>query len=79
VWSTEDLGPAERDAALTMCMIGGGSSDGVGGDLLGAELLHAIYHDHCYTRDPPPVSMATPISQQVTVKLTNGAKKSPSG
>jgi len=60
--------PAERDAALTMCMISG-SSDG-GGDV--SDALHAVIHDHCYTKCPlvvaPPTSPLSP-SQQVTVKL----------
>ena len=73
------MDPAERDAALTMCMIGGNSE---GAELLGSDLLHGIYHDHCYTKEPPlppPAYFTLPLTQQVTVKLTNTTAKRPSG
>lgn len=47
---TEGLDPAERDAALTMCMISGGEN---GSPPVTSELLQAILHDHCYSKKPP--------------------------
>ena len=46
----EGLDPAERDAALTMCMISGGEN---GSPPVTSELLQAILHDHCYSKKPP--------------------------
>lgn len=44
----KDLDPAERDAALSMCLISGGD-----GGVSTACALRAIYHDHSYTQLPP--------------------------
>lgn len=61
------MDPAERDAALTMCMISGSSESS--GDSV-SEVLHAVIHDHCYTKCPLlPPSSPHPPSPQVTVKL----------
>ena len=51
VVTDKDLDPAERDAALSMCLISGG--DGGEGSLF---TLRAVYHDHSYTELPslPP-------------------------
>ncbi len=53
---TESVDPAERDAALTMCMISGGSE----GDL--SESLATVYHDHSYCKKvvKPPVTVRLP-------------------
>lgn len=45
----KDLDPAERDAALSMCLISGGD-----GGVSTAFALRAVYHDHCYTQLPTP-------------------------
>lgn len=68
VHCTESVDPAERDAALTMCMISGSSEQSESGV---SELLHAVIHDHCYTKCPVVAVPSPPDSPcpQVTVKL----------
>lgn len=67
--SLDSVDPAERDAALTMCMISGGSEGSV------SDLLHAVIHDHCYTKCPllPPSPPPSPLPQ-VTVKLRTSGR-----
>lgn len=66
------MDPAERDAALTMCMISGSSehSSSV------SDLLHAVIHDHCYTKCPllPPSPPPSPFPQ-VTVRLNTSTRR----
>jgi hypothetical protein len=74
--TVDSVDPAERDAALTMCMISGGSETGSASDM-----LHAVIHDHCYTKCPllPPSPPPSP-TPQVTVKLrTSGRRTRNSG
>ena len=49
VVSDKGLDPAERDAALSICLISGAENGGVN-----PLTLRAIYHDHCYTQLPTP-------------------------
>ena len=59
----KDLDPAERDAALSMCLIsGGGDSDD--SPLLA---LRAIYHDHNYTELPSPPPVPGPFSHGLSL------------
>ena len=63
--SLEGLDPAERDAALTMCMIGGGREGSPGIyttlslpprvclSLSTAGTMYAVCHDHSYAKRPP--------------------------
>lgn len=52
--SLDSLDPAERDAALTMCMISGSPDHST---TVTPGILHAIQHDHCYSRRPPPSAL----------------------
>lgn len=69
----ESVDPAERDAALTMCMISGTSEETESGV---SELLHAVIHDHCYTKCPvlPVPSPPDSPCPQVTVKLSTSGR-----
>ncbi len=67
--SIDSVDEAERDAALTMCMISGGS------ECSSTDLLHAVNHDHCYTKCPfLPPSSPSPF-EQVTVKLRTSGRR----
>jgi forkhead box protein N len=53
------LDAAERDAALSICLISGAENGGVD-----PAIIRAIYNDHCYTQLPTPPSSPT-ISRSV--------------
>ena len=71
----DSVDPAERDAALTMCMISG-SPDQPGA--VTPNILNAVFHDHCYTKRPifPLLTSPSLHLPQVTVKLNTSRKKS---
>ena len=74
----DSVDPAERDAALTMCMISGSSDHS---SAVTPDLLHAVFHDHCYSKRPvlPPVSPSSLPSSRVTVKLKTPCNKKNAG
>ena len=51
------LDAAERDAALSICLISGAENGGVD-----PAIVRAIYNDHCYTQLPTPPS--SPITSK---------------
>lgn len=59
----KDIDPAEREAALSMCLISGG------GDIADSPLLalRAIYHDHNYTELPSPPPCPGPFSHGLSL------------
>lgn len=52
--SDKGLDAAERDAALSICLISGAENGGVN-----PAIIKAIHHDHCYTQLPTPPSTPT--------------------
>ena len=56
--SDKGLDAAERDAALSICLISGAENGGVD-----PMIVRAIYHDHCYTDLPTPPPSPTPSSR----------------
>lgn len=55
-----------------MCMISGGSDGST------CDLLHAVIHDHCYTK-LPVLSHPSPSPPQVTVKLNTSSSAGSGG
>ena len=59
----KDLDPAERDAALSMCLISGAGDNGESSLLA----LQAVYHDHSYTELPSPPPCPGPFSHGLSL------------